>query len=318
MKVLVTGGAGFIGSHIVDLLLERGHDVAVVDDLSTGNLANLNTGARFYHMSINDSTMKMVFTRERPDILCHQAAHTVVTDSVKDPVYDAQVNIIGSLNLLANCVRFGVRKVVFASSCAVYGNPGYLPVDEKHPVKPLSPYGIAKFAVEQYLRVYHEVHGLDYLALRYANVYGPRQNPYGEAGVVARFAKMMLDGVQPVIFGAGDKTRAYVFVADVAQANLKAIESSETGVYNIGTSEVTRDQTVFDFLSHELGYSGVPKYEPVRPGEITHMSLECTRAHNGIGWKPLVSFRDGISITASYYESLTPLARTMETGRAVS
>lgn len=303
MKILVTGGAGFIGSHIVDLLLQQGHSVVVVDDLSNGSLQNLNPAARFYRLSINDAALQDVFAREQPEIVCHQAAHTVVTQSVRDPVHDATINILGSLNLLAISVRHGVRKVVYASSCAIYGEPEYLPLDEKHPINPLAPYGVSKYTVEKYLGTFESVHGLPFVALRYANVYGPRQNPRGEAGVVALFSRNMLAGKQPTIFGNGDKTRAYVYVGDVARANLLAIESEITGIYNIGTVQETTDQAVFDNLSRELKYPAPAHYDEVRPGEILHMSLDCTLARLNLGWVPHTELAQGMRLTADYYSA---------------
>ncbi len=303
MKVLVTGGAGFIGSHIVDLLIERGHSVIVLDDLSTGSFMNLNAAAKFYQMSINDAKLDGVFAEELPDMVCHQAAHTVVTESVKDPVHDATTNITGSLNLLARCSHYGCRRVVYASSCAIYGDPEYLPVDEAHSIRPASPYGISKHTVEHYLQVYHSLYGLEYIALRYANVFGPRQNTRGEAGVIALFSRKMLAGEQPTIYGDGGKTRAYVFVKDVARANALAIEAGGKphAAYNIGTSEETTDQAVFDTLAGELGYTFPAQYAPVRPGEIKRMALDCRRAGRELGWAPAVGFREGISQTALSY-----------------
>ncbi len=303
MKLLVTGGGGFIGSHIVDLALERGHDVVIVDDLSTGSARNLNPAATFYYLNINDAALEDVLAREQPEVLCHQAAQTNVSKSIRDPIEDARINIRGSLNVLDSCIRTGVRRVVYASSCAIYGNPEYLPVDEKHPVRPLSPYGVSKFAVEQYLHTYRTVHGLAFVSLRYSNVFGPRQNSKGEAGVVALFARQMLNGEHPTIFGSGDKTRAYVYVDDVARANLVAIESECEGIFNIGTGVQTTDQTVFDSLSRELNYPAPARYEPVRPGEINHMSLDCSKARKELGWSSIVSFAEGISLAAGYYRS---------------
>ncbi len=303
MKILVTGGAGFIGSHIVDLALLRGHEVVVVDDLSGGSRDNIHPAAAFHQLSIGDAELGRVLAAERPEVICHQAAQTSVTRSIEDPQYDAEVNTRGSLNVLGCGVKAGIRKVVYASSCAIYGNPQQLPVAEKHPICPLSPYGVSKYAVELYLQVYQSLYGLAFVALRYSNVFGPRQRSNGEAGVVPLFAHEMLCGRQPTIFGAGDKTRSYVYVEDVARANLTAIESACQGVFNIGTPEQTPDQAVFDALGAELDFRGLPRYELMRPGEITHMSLDCRKASGELGWSSRVSFAQGIRLAASYYRS---------------
>lgn len=305
MKVLVTGGAGFIGSHIVDALIQQGHRVAVVDNLSTGCKENVNSAATFYPIDIWSPELEEVFRKERPEIVNHQAAQTVIQKSMEDPVFDATQNILGSLNLISQCVRFGVRKIVYASSGgAVYGEPKYRPVDEEHPVAPISHYGISKYAVEHYLRVSGVEHSLAYAVLRYANVYGPRQNPKGEAGVVAIFARQMLSGERPTIFGKGDKTRDYVYVSDVVAANLLAMERDGKGVYNIGTGVETSDQEMFDMLAKLTGYQGSPYYAPVRKGEIYRICLDCTRARKELGWKPRFSLKEGLAEAVAYYRSV--------------
>ncbi len=308
MKILVTGGAGFIGSHIVDLALQRGHEVAVVDDLSTGSRDNLDPAAAFYRLSIGDASLEQVLAEVKPEVICHQAAQVSVTGSIRDPLYDAGVNIRGSLNLLAGGLKAGVKKVVYASSCAIYGNPQHLPVSEEHPICPLSPYGVSKYVVELYLQMYRSLYGLPYVALRYSNVFGPRQKTNGEAGVVPLFAQEMLNGEQPTIFGAGDKTRSYVYVEDVARANLIAMETAAQGVFNVGTPEQTPDQAVFDALGVELNFPGLPRYEVMRPGEIVHMSLDCRKASGELGWSSTVSFAQGIRLAAGYYRSAAPAA----------
>jgi len=235
MKILVTGGAGFIGSHVVDAYLELGHEVVVVDNLSSGSIENLNPKAKFYEMDIRDSDIEDLFKNEKPDVVNHHAAQMDVRKSVEDPIYDADVNIIGSLNLLQNCIKYGVKKFIFASTGgAIYGEQDYFPADEEHPTRPLSPYGVAKLTVEKYLYFYKEVHGLNYVVLRYANIYGPRQNPHGEAGVVAIFTSKMLKGEQPVINGDGFQTRDYTFVGDVVRANVLALSYEKSDVFNIG------------------------------------------------------------------------------------
>ncbi len=302
MKALVTGGAGFIGSHLVDALLARGEDVVVVDNLSTGSEQNINTNAKFYRIDICDRELSRVFELERPQVVSHQAAQTVVTKSVSDPLFDAEQNILGSLNVIRSCVRYGVNKIVYASSGgAVYGEPHYCPVDEQHPVAPLSQYGISKHTIEHYLELYGKQNGLSYVTLRYANVYGPRQNPEAEAGVIAIFTGQMLHGEQPTIFGSGDKTRDYVHVSDVVTANLLAMESGENATYNIGTGIETRDKAVFDALAQLLEYEGTPRYAPVRKGEVVRICLDCSKARKELRWQPQLSLERGLRETIHYY-----------------
>jgi len=310
LKILVTGGAGFIGSNLVDALISLGHDVAVVDNLSSGLKKNLNTKARFYQIDICDKKLHEVFEREKPDIVYHHAAQIDVRKSGEDPVYDAEVNILGSLNLITNCLRYGVKKVVYASTGgAIYGDPQYLPADENHPINPISQYGISKHTVEHYLHLYSIIHGLEYVALRYSNVYGPRQNPYGEAGVVAIFAIQMLSGKQPTIFGPGDKTRDYTHVSDIVTANIIALDRGKNAIYNIGTGTETKDQEIFDTLASVLSYKGKPIYAPVRPGEVYRIALECSKAREELGWSPTLSLREGIARTAEYYRQLASQSR---------
>jgi UDP-glucose 4-epimerase len=304
MKILVTGGAGFIGSHLVDALIQRGHQVVVVDNLSTGRLENINGAAIFYQVDIGSPELERIFEKERPEIVDHQAAQTVIQRSMEDPVFDAKQNILGSLNLVLQCLRFGVKKIVYASSAGIYGEPKYLPVDESHPVTPISYYGISKHTVEHYLSLSHPQNSLSYAVLRYSNVYGPRQSPKGEAGVVAIFARQMLQGERPTIFGKGDKTRDYVYVADVVTANLLAMEKSISGVFNIGTGAETSDQEMFDLLAELAGYKGNPHYAPVRKGEIYRICLDSSKAQKEIGWQPQFALREGLAETANYYRSI--------------
>jgi len=236
MKILVTGGAGFIGSNVVDRYITDGHDVVVVDNLSTGKKANLNPNAKFYQMSIKEEGLEEVFKREKPDIVNHHAAQIDVRKSVAEPVYDAGINIIGSLNLFQQCTKYKVKKVIFASSGgAGYGEQVRFPADEEHPLQPLSPYGIAKVSVELYLYFYGVTYGLDYTILRYANVYGPRQDPLGEAGFVAIFTNAMIENEVPVINGDGKQTRDYVYIDDVVEANELSLSKGSGEAFNIGT-----------------------------------------------------------------------------------
>jgi UDP-glucose 4-epimerase len=305
LKILVTGGAGFIGSNLVDALVGLNHDVVVVDNLSSGLRRNLNPKARFYEIDIRDKKLSAVFEQEKPDIVDHHAAQIDVRKSGEDPIADAEANILGSLNLITNCVRSGVKRVVYASTGgAIYGDPQYLPADEKHPINPISQYGVSKHTVEHYLHLYSIIHGLEYMALRYSNVYGPRQNPYGEAGVVAIFAIQMLTGKQPTIFGPGDKTRDYAHVSDIVQANITALNKGKNAIYNIGTGMETSDQEIFDTLAGVLGYTGKPEYAPVRKGEVYRISLDCSKARRELGWSPKLSLKEGIAQTAEYYKAL--------------
>lgn len=305
MKILVTGGAGFIGSHVGDALVERGDKVVIVDNLYTGFKKNVNPEAKFYQLSICSKELAWVFEQERPQVVSHQAAQTVVTKSIAEPVFDAEQNILGSLNVIANCIKFGVSKVVYASSGgAVYGEPKYRPVDESHPIDPLSPYGVSKHTVEHYLQLFNVEYGLNYVVLRYANVYGPRQKSEGEAGVVAIFARQMLRGEQPTIFGSGDKTRDYVHVSDVIMANLLAIEKGKNAIYNIGTGVETSDQKMFDTMAKLLGYKGHSYHAPVRKGEVLRICLDCSKAQKELGWQLRYSLEEGLSQTVTRYASL--------------
>ena len=305
MKILVTGGAGFIGSNLVDALIGIGHDVVVVDNLSSGLRKNLNPKARFYEIDIRDKKLSEVFEREKPDIVDHHAAQIDVRKSGEDPIADAEANILGSLNLISNCVRFDVKRIVYASTGgAIYGDPQYIPADENHPINPISQYGVSKHTVEHYLHLYSVVNGLNYVILRYSNVYGPRQNPYGEAGVVAIFAIQMLTGKQPTIFGPGDKTRDYAHVFDIVKANIVALDKGKNAIYNIGTGAETSDQEIFDTLAGVLGYKGKPIYAPVRKGEVYRIALDCGKARKELGWSPELSLKEGIAQTAEYYRKL--------------
>ena len=304
MKILVTGGAGFIGSHIVDKLLEQGIEVTVVDNLATGSRRNINPGASFYQSSILDKKLTHIFKVERPDTVIHEAAQTCVTRSLNDPVYDARTNILGAIRVLQNCIKFNVHKIVYASSCAIYGTPRYIPLDEGHPLSAISPYGVSKQTVEKYLDVYRNNYGLDYCALRYSNVYGPRQSPAGEAGVVAIFSYQMLSGQRPRIYGKGDKTRSYIYVDDIVAANLLAVNTNASGIFNIGTPEETTDQQIFDVVSRRCAYKGNPVYLDERPGEIRRICLDSSKALKELGWSPRTKLEDGIALTVDSLASV--------------
>lgn len=304
LKILVTGGAGFIGSHVVDALLEAGHEVVIVDDLSTGRVSNINPRARFYRMDIRDPHLSEVFEQERFDIVNHHAAQMDVRKSVADPLFDADVNIRGSLNLLECARKSGVRKIVYISTGgAVYGEPEYLPCDEAHPVNPICPYGASKHTVEHYLYMYRVLYGLAYAVLRYPNVYGPRQDPNGEAGVVAIFIGQMLARKQPTIFGSGEQERDFVYVGDCARANLLAMEDHVQGIFNIGSGRGTTINQIYALLSEITGYRRPPVYGPPRAGETFRIFLDATKARREMGWAPQVSLEEGLRWTVEYFRT---------------
>lgn len=301
-RVLVTGGAGFIGTHIVDLLLENGVRVSVLDDLSTGALANLDPRVNLYMGRIQDRELvQEAVGRERPDYVIHQAAQADVQVSLRDPGADAGVNILGAINLLEACRAGGVRKVVYASSAAVYGNPRYLPVDEQHPVAPVSGYGISKYTAERYLMLYSFLHGLEFTALRYANVYGPRQDASGEGGVVAIFCSRLSGGAQPVIYGDGKQTRDFIYVRDVAAANLAALQRGSGQILNISTGIPTSVNELLSALGKVAGSGLQAEYRAERPGDIGHSYLSPLRAIEALNWKPLVPLEEGLKITYAYF-----------------
>lgn len=301
-KILVTGGAGFIGSHIVDELIRRGHRVFVVDNLSNGKKENLNPKARFYKIDIREKKLENIFKKEKPEFICHQAAHINLRASVRDPIFDAENNIIGSLNVLQNCVKYKVKKIVFASTGgALYGEAKVIPTPENYPITPISPYGVAKFSVEQYLHYYFKSFGLPYIALRYANVYGPRQDAHGEAGVVAIFTKKMLNGQQPIIFGNGRQTRDYVFVDDVVRANLLALQNRRVGSYNVSTGIETNVNQIFKKLVKITGAKIKEFHGPTMLGEQRRSCLSFAKIRRELGWKPTVVLDNGLSETVEWF-----------------
>jgi UDP-glucose 4-epimerase len=310
MRILVTGGAGFIGSHICDRLLSLGQHVAIVDNLSTGKRENLPAEATFYEIDIRDKGLDKVFEAELPEVVIHEAAHANVTESVRNPGYDAAVNIAGSINLLDCCVRHDVDRVVYANTGgALYGEACYLPADESHPIDPVSPYGVSKHAVEQYLYAYRENHGIDYVVLRYPNVYGPRQDPHGEAGVVAIFTLQLLTGRQPTIFGDGSKTRDYCYVSDIVDANILALNSKTTGIYNLGRGIEISDLEVFETVQEAVGTQIEPMFAAVRPGEVEHIALDASKAERDLGWKWKVDLVDGVAESVAFYRQVSERMR---------
>lgn len=303
MKILVTGGAGFIGSHIVDGFINLGHDVFIIDNLSTGQIENINPEAKFYLTDIRTAEVEKIFALEKPDVLCHQAAQMDVRKSVADPMYDADVNIRGTLNLLQNCIRNQVKKVLFASTGgAIYGEQDVFPCDESHPIRPVSPYGVAKQSVERYLYFYQVEYGLSCSILRYANIYGPRQNPKGEAGVVAIFTNKMLSGEQPVINGDGRQTRDYTYVGDVVEANLKCFKREENEVFNVGTGIETDVNTLFHMLNERMGNRAAEKHGPGLPGEQRRSVISYQKARSVLGWKPETDLKTGLAQTVDFFK----------------
>lgn len=307
MKVLVTGGAGFIGSHITEHLIDAGVEVVVLDDLSSGNRQSVHPRARLCQADIGSEAIRALFERERFDCLDHHAAQMNVRRSVDDPMFDARVNIVGSLNLLQAAVATGVKKVVFASTGgAIYGEQLTFPADETHQTNPLSPYGVAKLAVEKYLAVYEAVYGLPYVALRYANVYGPRQDPYGEAGVVAIFSERLLGGEPAIINGDGEQTRDFIYVDDVVRANVLAVTTDLGGIYNVGTGLETSVNILYAHLAQHAGATLPPRHGPPKPGEQRRSVLDCRKLQAAANWTPTVSLEEGLRRTVIYFaEQLT-------------
>jgi len=302
MRILVTGGAGFIGSHVADLLAGSGHEVAVVDNLSRGKKENVPAKARLYIQDLRAPGLDQVFAEFRPEVVDHHAAQISVRESVANPIFDAEVNILGSLRLLELAVKHRVKKFIFASTGgAVYGEQDYFPADEKHPTRPLSPYAVSKLAVEKYLFFFRQTHGLPYVALRYSNVYGPRQDPFGEAGVVAIFCEKLWRGETPTINGAGEQTRDFVYVGDVARANLLALDEKVAGEINIATGVETSVNTVFRTLREVTGAKVEERHGPPMPGEQLRSVLDPRLAKQKLGWEPTFSLKDGLLLTADFF-----------------
>ena len=304
MNVLVTGGAGFIGSHVVDALVNRGDRVTIVDNLSTGARVNLNPSAHLIEIDLRSDKLAGVFLQVRPETVFHLAAQASVAVSVANPREDAEVNIEGTVNLLEQCRGSGVRHLVYSSTGgALYGEPQRLPCAEDHPVSPVSPYGVSKYTAEKYVEVYGHLYGLDYTILRYANVYGPRQDPYGEAGVVAIFARRMLKGEEVFIFGDGGQVRDFVYVEDVAQANLMALERGNGHAFNIGCGAGTSVNEIFGQLRDLTGYQKKAIYSERRPGDIYKIYLDPSKARRELGWEPRVTLEEGLRRTVAFFRS---------------
>ena len=302
MKVLVTGGAGFIGSHVADALVAEGHEVHVLDDLSSGKKENVPAQATLHPLDIRAGEVSALFEQERFDVLVHHAAQMDVRRSVADPGFDASVNVLGFLNLMEAGRASGLKKVLLASTGgAIYGEPDFTPQSEEHALRPLSPYGITKLCTERYLYYYQQQYGIDYVALRYANVYGPRQNPHGEAGVVAIFTQRLLEGEQPVIYGDGEQTRDYVFVGDVVRANLAALRYEGSGVFNVGTETETSVNELFRLLRGEIRPEMPEQHAEGKPGEQKRSILDYGHARQELGWDPKTSLKEGLRQTITWF-----------------
>ncbi len=302
-KILVTGGAGFIGSHVVDLFLAQGYEVVILDDLSTGRASNLNPKAKFYQTDIRSPEVRDVFAAERPDFVSHHAAQAEVRRSVAEPLFDASVNILGSINLIECAREFEVKHFVYISSGgAAYGEPKQLPCTEEHPVDPICPYGATKHTVEHYLYMYHANFGLNYTVLRYPNVFGPRQNPAGEAGVVAIFTGKMLAGEPVIVNGDGEQTRDFVYVGDCAYANYLAVTvAHRPGIYNLGWGRPTSINEIFFALAKITGYSCPIQHGPAKVGETRHIYLDATKAGRELGWTPTLTLEEGLEKTVACF-----------------
>ena len=302
MRILVTGGAGFIGSNVADRFVELGHEIAVFDDLSSGFREFVPSKARFYEGDLRSSDdVERAIADFRPEVVDHHAAQIDVRRSVSDPVFDATTNILGGLRMLESCTRHGVKKVIYASTGgALYGEGRQLPATEEHPVNPEAPYGASKHTLEHYLYIWKLLHGLDYTALRYPNVYGPRQNPHGEAGVNAIFIGLMLEGKRPKIFGTGEQVRDYLFVSDVVQGNVLALTKGSGEMLNLGTGVGTSVLDIVRELNAILGTKIDPIFEAARPGEVQRIYLDATRAKQVLGWTPTVPFTEGLRRTVDW------------------
>lgn len=312
MKILVTGGAGFIGSNVVDAYIREGHEVVVVDNLSTGSRENLNPQATFHEVDICDAAFADVFAREKPQAVAHLAAQIDVRRSVQEPTFDARVNILGSINVLEACVKHGAGKIIFASTGgAVYGepDPAALPLTEEYPARPVCHYGTSKLSVEHYIDLYSILYGLRYTILRFPNVYGPRQNPHGEAGVCAILVGLMLAGKTPTLFGFGEPLRDYVYVGDIARGCVLALDKADGQILNLGSGKGTSVREIFDELKRVIGFEGEPVLEPLRPGEIQKTYITGDKARELLGWKPEVDLAEGLKRTLEHVRSQVASAK---------
>lgn len=303
MKILVTGGAGFIGSHIVDLLVKNNYEVCIIDDLSHGNINNVNSKAKFYKCNIKSSNLINILKIERPEIIIHEAAQISVSDSIKDPIKDAGTNIIGTLNILEGARKINVKKIIYASSSAVYGKTKYLPIDENHPLNTISNYGVSKQSSENYLKVYKELYGINYIILRYANVYGPRQKSSGKSGVIPIFCREILRNNSPYIYGDGNQTRDFIYVKDVANANLLSVKSNPSGIFNVSSNKSISINDLFKYISSILTKNIYPIYKGKMNGDIKDSLISYKKIFNELCWKPEYTILDGLKETVQFYKS---------------
>ena len=306
MKILVTGGAGFIGSHIVNAYIEAGHDVVIIDDLSSGEMRFVNPKAIFHQLNIHSPEVRTILEKEKITVINHHAAQISVAESVSDPLFDANSNIIGTLQLLQNAVSLKIDKFVFASTGgAMYGEQETFPASEEHPCKPLSPYGISKLCAENYINYFGTEHGLNTTVLRYSNVYGPHQNPHGEAGVVAIFCQRLMEGLPPLICGDGEQTRDFIYVGNVAQANIIALDPKCEGTFNVGTGKETSVNLLTEGLLKVSDIATSAEYIPARNGEQRRSSIDSGKLQERFSWKPSVSLEEGLVKTFNYFKNKT-------------
>lgn len=301
MNIMVTGGAGFIGSHIVDKLIKMGHKVVIIDNLSTGKIDNVNKNAKLYVKDICSEDIFRIFDEEEIEAVYHHAAQIDVQRSIKDPIYDGSVNVLGTINILEACKRYGVGKIIYASSAAVYGHPHYLGIDEKHPIKPISYYGISKYVPEIYINIYSQLCAIDYSVLRYANVYGIRQDPKGEGGVISIFMDKMLRNETRIIYGDGSATRDFIYVEDVVAANIKALTRGSRETINIGTGIATSINDLCETMKEIMGADNSRQFVQERKGDIRHSYFNIEKAKHVLDWTPEYTLQEGLNRTINYY-----------------
>ncbi|AJD26498.1 NAD-dependent epimerase/dehydratase family protein [Clostridium botulinum] len=303
MKVLVSGGAGFIGSNLVDKLINLGHNVCIIDNLSTGNINNVNKKAQLYINDILDPNVSKIFEKEKFDIVYHLAAQIDVQKSITNPIFDSNVNVCGTINIINNCVNYNVKKIVYSSSAAVYGHPGYLPIDEKHGIMPISYYGLSKYTAEEYIRLFSNLNNLDFTILRYGNVYGIRQDPKGEGGVISIFMNSLFKKQPLYIFGDGSALRDYIFVEDIVDANIVALSSGSKERFNIGTGVYTSVKELAENMIDIIGLKCNIEYASARKGDIANSYFNISKAKNKLNWIPKFSLKDGLKKTIEYYKN---------------